>query len=336
MLCAFILLNCTNNKTTIRKDVCFPDTLRLTSVAYDKEIIMNVPSKIELFGENIALFKINMMDVVKVYNSKDLNDVYTWSSGNGPSEFINPSFAGKDRANNLLYIYDVTTQKLSAFKNYINQDSIQDYKLIQTYNRTPTPALVINSLSILTDKYFVAKNYIGSHNALSILNKDFSVVTDFCNPLSLDRDPEFLMNGYISTYDNEIAYATSYFGYLSFYIIDSKGIPQKGWEYLLSTPVFRRDNNSKIDYSLSVMGFYDVHITDKYVFALYSGNISDGSIEELPTNVLVFNKSDGTPVVKLILDNPTVRIAVSDDSRILYSFNSAFNKIIKFSIPSLD
>lgn len=85
----------------------------------------------------------------------------------------------------------------------------------------------------------------------------------------------------------------------------------------------------------NIHGFRDICVTDKYIFALFSGETYEevGSLVYAPKNVIVYDW-DGRLIMKLSLSHRVSSIAVDDNCEKLYAITySAEPRLVSFSLP---
>lgn len=286
------------------------------------EVISNYPSQLEIIDSTLLLFRPNAMIAlmaVNITNGAQYNMLHT---GRGPGEFLSPFLVKTAPAERLMGIYDITHRKLT----YCEWDEtfFRDTIRLRTKNELMySGEIPLRSTVPLDNGYMVSRSIGQTEGVLLVLDKDFNMVSSLCNPLNIGNTEDWRSYlGQFASYGNTVIFAMMQFGYILCFDIENDGTIRKRWEYLLSDPKFIESPEFKPDILQNKLGFYDVKVTGRFVYALYSGKIFDNPPDnsELPTSILVFDL-DGHPITKFELDSSFVRIAVTQDDSKIYGFS---------------
>lgn len=84
-------------------------------------------------------------------------------------------------------------------------------------------------------------------------------------------------------------------------------------------------------------GYVDITSSDKYIYALYSGQQVGDNISSYYSKIIEVFSWEGTPVCKLTVDTPLTCIAVTNDNKYIYGFGNVENSfnlnLYKIKIP---
>jgi hypothetical protein len=315
-----------------------PDAVKIESIAYDKEEVIGIPSQLELIEDQLFLFRSHEC-VAQILSTEHGDQVGCFGQmGQGPYEHISPFFSGYNTVNKEMYIWDVSLKSISTYHAEVENDSIlftpvsrikQDEKTQSTYY----------DVHYMTDGKYVGVVAHGQDisHYFSILDKNLKEVERFGNVpflenlegLSLRR-----LNGSIASSQTQFVFAAMSYGYLVSYEITEKNEVNKKWEYYLSNPYYRIENGEvKWEEDNNKMGFYDIKMNSKYIFALYHGDEISHMLEtdSIPKHLLVFDLNGH--LIKLFeLDRQCGRIAVTEGNTIFAGSVEFDSEIVRYDL----
>ncbi|MCL2561509.1 MAG: TolB-like 6-bladed beta-propeller domain-containing protein, partial [Rikenellaceae bacterium] len=285
----YVLLSCGGREKNYYSGVVFTDSISVRAVAYNTEIIMMPPSNIELVGSELLLFRPGGGYAAIGFDiSKDSAARTIWHIGNGPNEFIAPFFAGQNHKDSTMFVYDSTKATLYNYKWHRN-DNKNIYELIETKDNKNGYG---SSTTILDNGYIVSQNLFVADNTLVLFDRDYNIVTTFCNPLKISQENfARLYQGHITSCGNEAVFAMTETGYITYLSVSDSGEVTTLWEHFLSEPIFLDGSRERFDDDKNRRGFYDVKIMGDYVYALYNGFTYDDGRSS--TTILVFERQSG-------------------------------------------
>jgi hypothetical protein len=171
----------------------------------------------------------------------------------------------------------------------------------------------------------------------SILDKDMKEVGRFgyvpflenLKGLNLRR-----LNGSMTSSQTQFVFAAMNYGYLVSYEITEENEVNKKWEYYLSDPYYKIENGEvKWEEDNNRMGFYDIKMNSKYIFALYHGDEISHMLEtdSTPKHLLVFDLNGH--LIKLFeLDRQCVRIAVTEENTVFAGSVEFDSEIVRYDL----
>ena len=127
----------------------------------------------------------------------------------------------------------------------------------------------------------------------------------------------------LASHGNSAFYGATRFGYMSRYDISDEGVPELDWEHTYSDIDYRVSNNGVKFQEKNVYGFSHIAVTDKYIFATFSGIRNRKMFEERSTyavspKTLVVLNHEGVPLGRFKLNSRCHSVAVSGDGEYLY------------------
>ncbi|MCL2692929.1 MAG: hypothetical protein FWE81_05800, partial [Rikenellaceae bacterium] len=286
----YILLSCGGREKNYYSGIVFTDSISVRAVAYNTEIIMNPPSDIELVGSELLLFEPpgGRLATIGFDISRDSAARTIWHIGNGPNEFIAPFFAGQNHKDSTLFVYDVNKAILHGYKWHRDVDE-NIYELIETKDNKHG---YVSWTTVLDNGYIVSRAIAVAYNALVLFDRNYNLVTTFCNPLNVPVENfSRLYQGRLASYGNEAVFAMTPMGYITYFAVSDSGEVTTLWEHFLSEPIFLDGSRARFDESKNRRGFYDVKIMGDYVYALYNGFTYDDGRSS--TTILVFERQSG-------------------------------------------
>lgn len=218
----------------------------------------------------------------------------------------------------IIDLFDPTTQKLYVY----DYDSVswmkKDY-IPESYHLSNNSDVNYHELLKIDDGY--VSTGMTEKYKYTILSDSFQCVNTFGKYRKKPSDGVPDMLHVIANYgksfvsDNrrylaEIVYNASV---LSFYDLKKK---EKLWEYCIGDLDYVLDGESLI--YKSVVGYLSASVTDKYIYALYSGEKENEDSIATYGNMIHIFSYDGELVGKYRLSKSAFSISVDDDNRKLY------------------
>ena len=283
---------------------------------------LNLPTSIELFEDK--LFVVEPFDkegMVKVIDLKTKDICFQFApKGEGPNEVLHVGSMDiyRDVKNNVIInLFDPTTQRLYIY----------DYDSLSLMRNKYSPE--VHYLSgfdvsfhelLKIDKGYIATGMAEKYKYI-ILSDSFQVVDQFGMYRKKPSDDIPDMLHAIANYGKSFISDNRYFlaeiiynaSVLSFYDLKKK---EKLWEYCLSDLDYKLDGKSIIN--KSVVGYLSANFTDKYIYALYSGEKDkEDDIATYGKMIHIFNY-DGELINKYQLSISAFSISVDYGNRKLY------------------
>jgi len=334
LLFIFLGFVCCTETEPGRSLVLLPDPVPISGKVYDQDIIAQIPSQIELVDNNLFLFRTMRLVAKGIDKTTGEATVDLPFIGDAPEEFITPYFAGSSPEDSTFYIADATYRVMRKYEWKINEGMFT-FDLLSEKKRDNQniPYYVVNRME--NGCFIALANAENLQNPLVLLDADLNEISLFGE---MFEDAETLnpnlYHGALASYKNQLVYAMIDFGYLVSYSVSDDMEITKEWEHFFSPFFFTyKHGKAKIDMDRNLRGFYDVKMTEKYIYCLYSGELFDWNSPRdiLPNKVLVF-KHDGTLVKNFLIDKEAVRIAVDDDSTLYVSSISPDSGIAFYNI----
>lgn len=285
-------------------------------------VFLNLPTSIELFEDK--LFVVDPFDkegMVKVIDVKTKDKCFQFApKGEGPNEVLHVGSMDiyRDVKNNMIInLFDPTTQRLYIY-DYDSLSLMRSKYLPKVHHLSDSEVNFHELLKI--DKGYVATGMTEKYKYI-ILSDSFRVIDQFGvyrkKPSGDISDMLHAIANYGKSFvsDNrnflaEIIYNASV---LSFYDLKKK---EKLWEYCLSDLDYKLDGESIIN--KSVVGYLSACLTDKYIYALYSGEKDkEDDIATYGKMIHIFNY-DGELVGKYQLSISAFSISVDSENRKMY------------------
>lgn len=257
------------------------------------------------------------------------------STGQGPGEYITPSYAGKSASGDTIYIYDVSTQAMLMYKIDNFGDNFE-WHYIDKIAQTSSRMVFYRQLRRLNNGYYVGlrmETIVGlrmeteaepRQEVMTLLDAQLNEVTTFgTSPITLGKnDDRVYSNTRMSVYENSVFFAVNRFGYVAGYDISDQGEVTTRFEKMLVEPSYHRNAEGRVAFnSENKMGFSDIAVSENYLFAIYRGKTQDqlrpdGTGWE-PETFAVFS-NDGTLISRIKLNHTATRLTVSEDEERLY------------------
>lgn len=306
------------------------------------EYLMGAPVKMLLVDSILITLDYASESFFHVFNIKRNEYLGNWGSkGQGPNEFLQPfSLTYLSPRNFLSYdLFDNSIKKISI-------DALKKGEII--YDK----ALSFNSISNLAILPVKDNNYVSfgmySSNMFKFLNTEGNEVGSFMDfPVEKKMDKKNIDNRNLAmAYQGTLAmnpskdkfvYAVSSGTILGIYSINNISINQ---DFLLTCdyPQFTVDNpdgetSSPITKN-AISGFLDVYVTDKYIYALYSGkNIVELREQAFEGEDIYVFDWNGHPIIHYSIDMPIKNIAVLPNNKKIYAIaNNPEPILIEFKV----
>lgn len=330
LILLLICISCTKQESYL---LILPDETPIKGIDYPNEIVMNYPLCIEIINNKLFLLMHKGEDVIKIVDINNGNEIKnTGKFGNAPGEFLQPSYWGIDKNNNIL-LYDLRQEKLKKYKweDIINMPELPITVEIPLKD---TKAHLIKG-KILNDNYFVGSVPYGISEPLIVLDNNLSIVD------SLGEVPDYKhktinmtsYGGRIDTHKNKFVFAMASLGYIACYQQQKKGCKLL-WDHYIERPTYKGD---QLDRKHLKLGFADVKITRNYIFCSYFGEIlTREKLKTLkPRNILVFDHK-GNLLKNLRSERSVGTFTVSEDEKTLYAVTEEPEiAIIQFDISNI-
>lgn len=306
---------------------CIDNNEEVKTVAPSDSIsaFLNLPTSIELFGDK--LFVVDPFDkegMVKVIDLKTKNICFQFApKGEGPNELLHVGSMDiyRDVKNNMIInLFDPTTQRLYIY-NYDSLSLMRNKYTPEVHNLSDSDLSFHECLKI--DNGYVATGKAEKYKYI-VLSDSFQVIDQFGMYREKPSDDIPDMLHAIANYGKSFISDNRYFlaeiiynaSVLSFYDLKKK---EKLWEYCLGDLDYRIDGESII--YKSVVGYLSISLTDKYIYALYSGEKDkEDDIATYGKMIYIFNY-DGELVNKYQLSISAFSISVDYENRKLYALS---------------
>lgn len=328
-----LLLICISCSTQESHLLTLPDETPIKGIDYPNEIVMSHPLCIEIINNKLFLLMHKGEDVIKIVDINNGNEIKNIGKfGNAPGEFLQPSYWGIDKNNNIL-LYDLRLEKL---KKYKWEDIINTPELPITVEIPLKDTKAhISEGKILNNNYFVGSVPYGISEPLIVLDNNLSIV-DSLGEVPDNNHKSINMTsygGHIDTYNNKFVFVMASLGYIVCYQKQKEGCKLL-WEQYIERPIYKGD---QLDRKHLKLGFTDVKITRNYIFCSYFGEIlTREKLKTLkPRNILVFDHK-GNLLKNLRSERCVGRIAISEDEKTLYAVTEEPEiAIIRFDISNI-
>lgn len=314
-----------------------PDPVCVAGRTYDEDIVTLPPSQIELMGDNLFLFRTMQLLAQGIDKKTGVSTINLGYIGDGPGEFISPYFVGENKKDSTYYVFDYTYNLMRKYKWEMKQDTFL-FHLLKEIKREDRKVAFYTVCRMEHDYFVALSESQETCHPFVLLDKNLHVISEFGEMLEDGKymNPR-LYHGGLASFKDQVVYASIDFGYLVSYRISADGIIEKLWEHFFSPIYFNYDKEKTgIDWHRNLRGFYDVKMTEKYIYCLYSGEPSNVNVprEVLPDKILVF-KHDGTLVKNFLIDKESGRIAIEKDSILYVSYISPDSGIAFYDIGGL-
>ena len=259
---------------------------------------------------------------------------YFGGVGQGPEDMTPyPLFVGKSSDNDTIFLHDFNVRSISAYTITLKDTTLtfrQAYKKQIANPKVEGVSSGFMAICRLDNGFYVANSGIAIDKFYTLLDKDLNTVVtygdfplkDFGNDAKVLKHM-FSFQGTLAAHGNSAYFGATRFGYLSRYDISDDGVPQLVWEHVYSDIDYRVSNNGVKFQEKNVYGFSYIAVTDKYIFATFSGIRNRKMFEERSTyavspKTLVVLNHDGVPLGRFKLNSRCHSVAVSGDGEYLY------------------
>jgi len=241
-----------------------------------------------------------------------------------------------------LYIFDLYESRLFGcdFDTFVSNGRIEPAMMVNMQENTGlyfSNLMLVGNTLVGEDEEYAGRFYMFDLNKKKGNYMVSYPDVDMVNEQLTDLQNSALYNGKSVPHPtkNKIASVTGDAGMIDLYEVNQDSI-KAYWSYNEFYPkgiaVERIGNTTRAVYTdESVRGFCDLCVSEKYIYALYSGkSINDDTF--LCGNTVYVLDWEGNRTFKIILDNDINRIAISGDDKTLYGLTQS-GDIIKFPTP---
>lgn len=259
---------------------------------------------------------------------------YFGGVGEGPEDMNPyPIFVGKSRDNDTIFLHDFNARNIRAYTVMPKDTTLffkHAYKMNVVHPYVDGGSTGYQSICRLDNGYYVCVAFLGLDKFYTLLDRDLNTVMTYGDyPLrEFGEDKKSLkehvsFQGTLAAHGNSAYFGATRFGYISRYDISDEGVPELVWEHVYSDIDYRVSNNGVKFQEKNVYGFSYIAVTDKYIFATFSGIRNRKMFEERSTyavspKTLVVLNHDGVPLGRFKLNSRCHSVAVSGDGEYLY------------------
>lgn len=275
-LLMLLIVSCTENKHQDLYRLELLEEEEITPQFVSEEILTQAPTQILIDSAYLVFMKPSKDQTILFIDKKTLA-TYNWGQmGSGPDDFVSPYCIRQNGRN--WSIWDVNLRKMVeyevSYKDGIPQFLAQ--KRIRMLSEN-THNIWIMNLHTMYHGWSVGLVGTGNENMFVLLDEQMNVVKTFGSfPVEgLAKETYMSVYGTFASVGNKLFFASLPTGYIVCYHIDKNGEPVKEWESLFTKPLFSSEGTNWIRDNKD--GFFDVQVTDDYLFLAFSGNaIKDG------------------------------------------------------------
>ncbi|WP_158602663.1 BF3164 family lipoprotein [Proteiniphilum sp. X52] len=328
-LVIFVFFSCENNTDSLTG--LFNNTKRLNhnELTYESDYLMGSSGKMLISDSVLITLDYNnerMFHVFDIKNNKYINNLGV--KGQGLNEFLHP-YSLIHHSHIDFLSYDLLDNSLKK----IRIDSLMKGAIF--YEKMISFNSISNSMVIPTKH----NHYVGfglyESNMFKLIDadgEDIGLFMDFPTDKETKKiDHRNVALGYqgslaINPDGDKLVYASLYGTILGIYNIKEKSVSQ---EFLLvyDYPQFTVQNEGG---SMSspitkdgISAFTDIYVTDKYIYALYSGKtISKLGAKAFEAQYIYVFNWKGTPLICYHLDIPVNNIAIDPDNKKIYAISN--------------
>ncbi|MDR2911629.1 MAG: TolB-like 6-bladed beta-propeller domain-containing protein [Bacteroidales bacterium] len=325
--CLFFIFiyGCVNKKEST--DFLNAEIRTVESRRYDEELFISFCMDMAIVNSHFLITYDGAGRGALVARESDGNTIGPLGSrGQGPGEYITPSYAGKSINGDTIYLHDIAKQEMLIYKIDNFGDTLE-WHYINKIER-PQNNGFYDQIRRLKNGYYVGLRIEAEakqQQILTLLDAQLNEVKTFAaSPITLERDyVDYKIcygNARISVYENSVFFAVNSFGYISGYDISDTGDITTRFEEMLVEPSYQ--NSGRVVFnSENRRGFSDIAVSKNYIFALYVGKAQDELKPDgsgwAPETFAVFNH-DGKLISRIKLNNKAFRLTVSEDEERLY------------------
>lgn len=325
LLFFYFFISCSEKKVSTY-GVLFPEEIFLdkSKEIYSQEVMTFSPGQLILKDSFLFLWRAAGCAAL-IFNEKNLEEVAKFGmKGIGPEFFQSPHYVKDMEDDECFYVEDVTIGSLRKFRMYKDDDSLFFEKVDQqSLIQDVSNKFVWSRGCWVNNQFYAAYKWWPEEKEttfFTLFDKEMKPVTSFMDlPVAQTSDDFRMFKGYQASIENLLYFVCSQTGYIVCYEINSPQDIIKKWEYWFNKPIYSiRNKHIRWDEE-NLLGCYDIKVTSKYVYCLYSGKkaTDNGYNDELPNTILIF-ELNGKPVKKIQLKGRYVRFAISDDDKYLY------------------
>ncbi|WP_158228523.1 BF3164 family lipoprotein [Parabacteroides provencensis] len=328
----FTLISFFTSCFNVRKDYTLLEIKEPISINGNfEEIEIGIPSQIEWINSNLYLFRVNGC-AAKIFDENNKINIADFGKmGPGPDEFISPFYAGYNKNNNRIYINDISLKTFREYEIIKKEDTLLFKKHIT--KNIKCDGIVFRAAVRLKNGYTVAQVISGTNKMFILFDSDMKIHHTFeSNPVGEDATVLHPFSGYLTSNENQFTFAAMYYGYIVSYNISDNGDVTKLWEHYLSCPYYETNRGRvKWDRERNKMGFFDVKMNDKHIYALYSGKKDIDDISRVPSNLLIFDLN-GKLENNYLLDKQSGRLTIAHDSIVYTIYTEPDVGIAKYKL----
>lgn len=312
---------------------------KIKSLSYKEQTVIGIPSQLELIEEHLFLFR-SYGCVAQILTSKEGIQVGCFGQmGQGPGEHISPYFSGYDATNKEMYIWDVSLNRMSCYHPELPDNPVSFVENNQM--KKDQHNLTINfDIHYIGNEKFVGVVSSGTDltNYFLLLDKEQKIIQRFGNVpflsglagLNLTR-----LMGQMTSLGSRFVFAAMNYGYIVCYDISTDNEIEKIWEYYLSKPIYENRNGEILFKEENKLGFFDVKMNSKHIFALYRGYDRSRMDEKLLAKHLLVFDLEGNLLRSFELDKKSVRIAVTEENKIYALAVETDSEIVQYDLSEL-
>lgn len=294
----------------------FKETISLEGVKLPHSIEGVAPGQMVMIDTSLFLFRADNKSVAQIISPNNGEKIGSFSHiGRGANEYITPSFIGSNPKDSTLQMLDVSQRIIRGYK--WGRASDGEMTLVNTSNAQAKFTESVFGGVVLPNSFFVGKTTFAPNGSLTLFDSSYQTKSTFCNPLNITMTekssygPECL-----DSYEDNVVVAYQNFGYIACYQVDQHGEVALQWNYMIAEPKYEQSPNFHFIEDQNLVGFFDVKMTEKYVYGLYYGEPWPDTYVS-PQTVLVFDRK-GKPVAKIRLNSGGGRMAITQDDSTLF------------------
>ena len=308
---------------SVPSEIWFPESFAINTnrmISMQNKLCLVCPN-----GESLVFF-------IDEKTGKEIG--YFGGVGQGPEEMNPyPFYAGHSSSGDTIILHDFNARNIRAYTITLKDTTLffkQAYKKQIANPKVDGVSSGFQSICRLDNGYYVGNSSLGLDKFYTLLDSDLNTVMtfgdfplkDFGNDAKALKET-FSFQGTLASHGNSAFYGATRFGYMSRYNISDEGVPELVWEHTYSDIDYRISNNGVKFQEKNVYGFSHIAVTDKYIFATFSGIRNRKMFEERSTyavspKTLVVLNHDGVPLGRFKLNSRCHSVAVSGDGEYLY------------------
>lgn len=334
ILLCYILTSCTDNSINIRKVDGFPFALDIFPFEESEDDILKYAYILRIIGDKIIVTERKSDTILTFLDKESLNFLYSKiSKGKGPNEILLP---GRLQVKgDTLFLLDQVRKQLHQYD--INKLSKQNPLLPERIYNIPLTGVVdvkyIDANSLIVSG-FVDDGLVCILDSTGIIKEVIGNIPEGC-------PPGYTNTGYFNASNifhiemfpdnNSFIISSMFSDKLQIFNLNSKeSFNIIGPDYTI--PKFNLRNNYFIIDDDCKFGYYDIVLTENYIYGLYSGfsQTEMKKVKVAPSSIFVF-KHNGKPVGRFNLDRDIKAFDVDEKNGVFYTVQlNPQNKIFKY------